>query len=440
MAGSKLSLAPGPSPLAREAALEAVALAAVLLLDNGQTTEQTVLATERLGRALGTPIRVLPYWGGLAVQSERTLLTEIAVSRPIGVDMRKVLAVMTVVDQVCDGALPAEAARPALIAAGQTPPVSTARLVVLAAVGAAAMAVIFGALDPTALLLIAASAGAGALVRRGLARLGGNPFVQPLCAAAIAGAVAAGAARLQLPDAQILLVALSPGMVLVPGPHILNGAIDLARSRITLGLARLAYAGLIVLMICVGLLAGLAAGGATLPSGGASASVPLRADVLAAGCAVAAFGSFFSMPWRLLPFPMVVGMVAHAVRWGLIAFAGAHVAFAALVACLVVGVIVTPVVDRLRLPFAAAGFSAVVSMMPGFFLFHAAGGLIELVSARPNTPASVLDEIVTNGATAFLIILAMTFGLILPRMLFEHFLRESAPRRPHTHVFNSPSK
>jgi uncharacterized membrane protein YjjP (DUF1212 family) len=30
-------------------------------------------------------------------------------------------------------------------------------------------------------------------------------------------------------------------MVLVPGPHILNGAIDLARTRVALGIARLAY-------------------------------------------------------------------------------------------------------------------------------------------------------------------------------------------------------
>jgi len=438
MNGAKSSLAPHPSPLAHEAILDCVALAAVLLLDHGQTTEQTILTAERLGRALGAPVRILPYWGGLVVEIERTLGAEIAVSKPLGVDMRTVLAVMTIVDQVCDGALPAEAVRPALLAAGQTPPVSTTRFVVFAAVGAAALGVIFGALDPTALLLIATSAGVGALVRRSLARLGGNPFVQPLSAALIAGAVAAGAARLGLPDAQILLVALSPCMVLVPGPHILNGAIDLARSRIPLGLARLAYAGLIVLMICVGLLVGLAVGGAALPSGGASASIPLWADVIAAGCAVAAFGSFFSMPWRLLPLPIAVGMVAHAARWGLIALAGANVALAALVACLVVGVIVTPAVDRLRLPFAAAGFSAVVSMMPGFFLFHAAGGLAELVSAGPNAPTSVLNGIVTNGVTAFLIILAMTIGLILPRMLFEHVLAAYARRRPHGHGFNSP--
>jgi hypothetical protein len=40
--------------------------------------------------------------------------------------------------------------------------------------------------------------------------------------------------------------------------------------------------------------------------------------VIAAGCAVAGFGTFFSMPWRLLPFPIAVGMLAHAARWALI--------------------------------------------------------------------------------------------------------------------------
>jgi uncharacterized membrane protein YjjB (DUF3815 family) len=38
-------------------------------------------------------------------------------------------------------------------------------------------------------------------------------------------------------------------------------------------------------------------------------------DVIAAGCAVASFGTFFSMPWRLLALPIAVGMVAHAARW-----------------------------------------------------------------------------------------------------------------------------
>jgi uncharacterized membrane protein YjjP (DUF1212 family) len=218
----------------RAAALEIVAAAAALLYKNGQTTERTVVAAEGLGRALGVGLTLHPHWGEVVLQVEGAPVSELAPSTPLGVDMGKVLAVMKIVDQVCDGALPGDAA---LTAAGRLPPASVPRFALFVAVGAAALGVIFGALDVASLLLIAFGAGTGALVRRWLARLGSNPFIQPLCAAAITGAVAAAASRLQLSD-ELPLVAFCPGMVLVPGPHILNGAIDLARARITHGLAR----------------------------------------------------------------------------------------------------------------------------------------------------------------------------------------------------------
>lgn len=54
---------PYPEPSACEAALEMTALAATLLFAHGQTTERTVVATERLVRALRVAVNVLPYWG-----------------------------------------------------------------------------------------------------------------------------------------------------------------------------------------------------------------------------------------------------------------------------------------------------------------------------------------------------------------------------------------
>jgi uncharacterized membrane protein YjjP (DUF1212 family) len=412
---------PCPEPLTCEAALKTTALAATLLFAHGQTTERMVIAAERLGRALGVTVRVLPYWGELTVGLDGAPVSQIVPAKPLGVDMGRVLAVTTVIDRICHGKLPAEAAPSALEQAGRLPPASTPRFTLFAAIGAASLGVIFGTLDATNLLLIAASAAIGALVRRWLSAFSNNPLIQPLCAAFIAGVVAAAASRFQLSDATTL-VAFCPCMVLVPGPHILNGAIDLARTRIALGIARLAYAGVIVLLICAGGLFGFTAVGAELAIAGSSPPVPLVIDVIAAGCAVASFGTFFSMPWRLLAFPIAVGMVAHAARWALIAVAGGSAATGALVACMLVSVIATPVVDRLHLPFAAVAFSAVVSLMPGFFLFNAATGLVELVSIGPTAPAALLTNIAVNGATAFLIIIAMTFGLILPRMLFERVL------------------
>jgi uncharacterized membrane protein YjjP (DUF1212 family) len=412
---------PAVTPLTREAALDVVALTAKLLFVNGQTTERTVVAAEQLGHTLGLPVRVLPYWGELTVEIDHTSSLEIVPAKPLGVDMGKVLAVMTIVDRVCCERLSPGGIASELAAAERLPPVSTLRFTLFAAIGAAALGVIFGAPDTASVLLIAASASLGALFRRWLATFGGHPFIQPLCAAVIAGAVAAAAGRLHLSDARSL-VAFCPCMVLVPGPHILNGAIDLARTRIALGIARLTYGSLIILMICIGLLLGGAAGGASLPGEGSSVPVPFVADMMAAGCAVAAFGTFFSIPWRLLPLPIAVGMLAHAARWALISLAGAHVATGALIACILVGVIVTPVVDRLHLPFAAVGFSAVVSMMPGVFLFRAASASVELIAIGERAPTKLLASIFANSATAFLIILAINFGLILPRMLFERSL------------------
>ncbi|MBR0934675.1 threonine/serine exporter ThrE family protein [Bradyrhizobium jicamae] len=396
-------------------------MAAKLLFAHGQTTERTVVTAERLGRTLGAPVKVLPDWDKLTVEIEDSSVSRIVPTKPLGMDMNRVLAITLVVERLCDGTLRAEEARPSLLSAGSLPPVSTLRFTSFAAIGAASLGVIFGALDLTSLMLIAASAALGAIVRRGLSAFSRNPFVQPLCAAFIAGIVAAVSAISLRQPISTTLVAFCPCMVLMPGPHLLNGAIDLARTRIALGIARLTYAGIAVLMICFGLLLGFNAGGAVQLTAGPALPVPFLADVVAAGCAVASFGTLFSMPWRLLPLPIVAGMLGHAARWALISLVGANVATGAFIACILISIIVAPVVDRLHLPFAALGFSAAVSMVPGFFLFRAASATVELVSMGPRASADLLTNIAADGVTAFLTILAMTFGLILPRMMLEHF-------------------
>src|SRR6266853_2098202 len=415
---------------AQELAL--ISLSARLLFENGQSTEKVVAAIDQFAEALGFRATVFPGWGNLTIRvnDDSGSRYEIIAATPIGVDMRKVAATSGVIDDFCKGCLDAEAARSSLDAVVRFPPVSVTRFALLAAAGAAALGVIFGATHMLSLLLIAISAGTGACLRRWLSGVSRNLFVQPLCAALLAGAVGAIAVRLQFSSA-LRLIAVCPCMILVPGPHLLNGTLDLARARIALGASRIAYAGMIILVICTGLLAGLSFGGVSLPASVPSYPVPLGYDVIAAGVAVAAYGTFFAMPWRMLPIPVAIGMLAHASRWGLISLAGASVQTGALVACLVVGIIITPIADRLRLPFAAFAFASVVSLIPGVYLFRMAGGLVDRVTLGGKASVDMLLNTISDGTTAILIILAMATGLILPKMCIEHFYPPSSAVKTH---------
>ena len=85
------------------------------------------------------------------------------------------------------------------------------------------------------------------------------------------------------------------------------------------------------------------------------------------------------------------------------------------------GLVLAPVAHRLDLPFAGIGFAAVVSMIPGSYVFRMASGLLQLqqpdVDALPTLVATL-----SHGVTAVQIALALSLGLIIPKRMHDEWV------------------
>ena len=289
-----------------------------------------------------------------------------------------------------------------------------------AGLGASLLALIFGAHHPPSVILVFVAAGAGGLARRALAERT-TAVTQIFAAALIAGLVGALAVHLGW-TGTARLVAVCPGMVLVPGPQVLNGAIEIAERRHDMGLARLTDAALTILAISAGIIGGLFIGGTGLPLTATTDAIPLWLDVLAAAVLAMCYPVYFSMPVRTFGWAFLAGGLAHAAHWGALTWWHWNAPASSLLACLVVGGLLTPVCRSRHIPFAGAGFAAVVALVPGVYLFRATAGTLSLVGKSHAEAA--LEATASDLATAIVIVLAMAVGLVVPHRIWIRLARQ----------------
>ena len=79
------------------------------------------------------------------------------------------------------------------------------------------------------------------------------------------------------------------------------------------------------------------------------------------------------------------------------------------------GGLLTPVCHSRHIPFAGAGFAAVVALVPGVYLFRTAAGALSLLSLAHGKAA--LEATASDLATAIAIVLAMAVGLVVPHRI-----------------------
>ena len=115
------------------------------------------------------------------------------------------------------------------------------------------------------------------------------------------------------------------------------------------------------------------------------------------------------------------GGLAHAAHWVSLTWWHWNAPAASLLACLVAGGLLTPVCRSRHIPFAGAGFAAVVALVPGVYLFRTAAGTLSLLSTAHAEAA--LEATASDLATAVLIVLAMAVGLVVPYRVWARLAR-----------------
>ena len=117
----------GEAPMTSDAPSNLVLVFGRVLYVNGQTTEQTVGAAERLGRALGLRAKIVARWGELqlvAGDKDGTLISQ-AAADPVGVNMDRVVSTMRAIEDIEAGRLAPGAAMKQIGAISQAAPAQT---------------------------------------------------------------------------------------------------------------------------------------------------------------------------------------------------------------------------------------------------------------------------------------------------------------------------
>lgn len=291
---------------------------------------------------------------------------------------------------------------------------------------AAALAKLLSA-DAAAMLVTGVSSAAGLLARQEMAKRHVMLLAMPFTAALI-GSVFGGLFILFELTKTPGICLIVPALMLVPGPHLINGLLDTVENNLQTGVSRLWLAAGILVAAAMGIFLGgwLTLGMTTVPPWESSAVyIPLWLDVILAGIAACGFGAFYNAPWRVLWTSIVCGMVGHGIRY-VCKDQGMTLEMSTFFACLAIGLMASAIVRRMKVSFAAIAFAGAVPMMPGVLMFMSIGGAMNISLLGKAASLELIASTMGNIFSAMFVIGAMGLGLLMGSRVGEwlHF----APR------------
>ena len=297
-------------------------------------------------------------------------------------------------------------------------------VVLLFGLGAAAIAWLLRA-DVGAIVVSGVSAALGLIARQELASRSVMLFAQPFVAGLI-GAALGGLATRQGWTQTSGFCLIVPALMVVPGPHLINGVRDVLENHMQTGLSRLGLASSILIATALGVVLGawLTLGPATVstaPSETTVMTLPLAAAL--AGVGACGFGAFYNAPWRLLWVSILCGVVGYGLRYVCLDYTSVEIA--TLLGCLVIGLIANIAAYRLHLPFSAIAFAGAVPMMPGVFIYQSIAGAIRMSAA-----GTVVDPVLASTTLALsfkaeFVVGAIAIGLLIGARLANLVLRRT---------------
>ena len=398
-----------PSP---DAAWHLLQVSARLLLEYNTRAHDVQSIVEQLGRRLGIDLQAIVGYrevtlSGPGGRTSHARIHELRVDVAVSIEIERTL------EGVAMGRLGAAEAVDRLHAIEATA-LRHRRGVVLLLFGLAgsAIACLLQA-DTGAIVVSGVSSALGLLARQSLGRhaalLFANPFV-----AGLVGAIIGGLAIRLGWTATPGICLIVPALMVVPGPHLINGVYDVLDNQMPSGTCRLALATGLLVATALGVVLGarLTLGWTPLEAG-TSQGLPLTfaLDVALAGVAACGFSAFYNAPWRVLWVSLLCGMVGHGVRYASLG-QGLTIATATLAGCFVVGLMADLMASRRGLPFSAVAFAGAVPMMPGLFIYQAIAGALRLSTADQPDPALAAATL-AHAVTSTLVVAALVLGLVL---------------------------